>query len=500
MNRRLFARRPSRISALLVLLCCAVWLGDPTPALSHVGSEDVFFEAQAGPYKLFVTVRPPPVIPGVADVQIRAADADIETLRIVPLPLRGDGARFAPTPDVATRLREDPQTFSGHLWMMTAGAWQVRVRAEGKRGVGELAVPVPTLPQRTAEMQRAFAATLALLLGILVFGLISIVGASVGEAKLSPGDPPDANMSDRSRRAMLLTAVLLALGLWGGASWWRAEAELYDRNLYRPLALTALLTGDMLQLTLSNPGGPRPRVDDLLPDHDHLMHLFVLRMPDMERIFHLHPQETGSGVFTQALPPLPAGTYRMFADIVHKTGVPETLTTELTLPNAIAGRPLAGDDSAGDARPLPAAFATRQTTPLQGGGQAVFLREPVPIRARAPRTFRFRIEDAADQPTRELELYMGMLGHAAFVKRDGSVFSHLHPSGSVPMAMLELVQRDGPPAAPHHHEKGAALPAEVSFPYGFPRPGDYRIFIQVKRRGTVETAAFDVKVEPAAHQ
>ena len=88
---------------------------------------------------------------------------------------------------------------------------------------------------------------------------------------------------------------------------------------------------------------------------------------------------------------------------------------------------------------------------------------------------------------------MGMLGHAAFVRTDLSVFAHIHPSGSVPMPALQLAQ----PLNPHagHMMMDGALPAEVSFPYGFPSAGSYRIFVQMKRGGHVETGMFDAKVE-----
>ncbi len=35
----------------------------------------------------------------------------------------------------------------------------------------------------------------------------------------------------------------------------------------------------------------------------------------------------------------------------------------------------------------------------------------------------------------------------------------------------------------------------VDFPYGFPTPGRYRIFVQMKHNTTVETGVFDVTVQ-----
>ena len=35
---------------------------------------------------------------------------------------------------------------------------------------------------------------------------------------------------------------------------------------------------------------------------------------------------------------------------------------------------------------------------------------------------------------------------------------------------------------------------EVSFPYGFPKAGEYRLFVQMKRGGTIETGVFDTQV------
>src|ERR1700760_2832345 len=95
---------------------------------------------------------------------------------------------------------------------------------------------------------------------------------------------------------------------------------------------------------------------------------------------------------------------------------------------------------------MSAADYGRDLTPLARGDKMIWERDPGTPHARQPYLFRFRVEDAAGQPARDMELYMGMLGHAAFVRSDRTVFAHIHPSGSVPMAALALTQTANPHA------------------------------------------------------
>ena len=451
---------------------------------AHIGSPDVFLDAAAGPYRLLVTVRPPHAIPGVADVEVRSTTGDVQEVRIVPLPLTGPGAQFAPVPDRAVRSSEDSQLFVGHLWMMTAGAWQVRITATGGRGPGSIAVPVPTLPQSTLAMSVGLRVLLVALMLTLASGFVAIVSAIVRESRLDAGVAPDARARRRGRIAGTLAACVAIVVVLLGNSWWAVEASNYGRYVYKPLEGTTAIAADgHLALTLHDPGwiGSR-KLDDFVADHDHLMHLFVVS-PTLDRFWHLHPAETATGTFEQRLPDMPQGHYELFADLVHATGVSETVVTQIDAPE-IHGTALAGDDSA--------------FTADDPNTHIVWVRDAQPLTTKRLTMFTFRVDDASGQPATDLELYMGMPGHAVFVRRDRRVFAHVHPAGSASMAALAIGQRalpatDATSDAHAHHASG--LPATVSFPYGFPEPGDYRIFVQVKRSGRIVTGAFDAHIE-----
>jgi hypothetical protein len=231
------------------------------------------------------------------------------------------------------------------------------------------------------------------------------------------------------------------------------------------------------------------------------MHLFVVS-PELDRFWHLHPEEAETGAFEQRLPDMPQGEYAVFADVVHQTGVSETVTGRLTTAS-IHGTPLVGDDSAWSASSSPSYAASGPSRASDGradlvsatadGGRVVWVRDSKPLVPKQLTMFTFRVDDAAEQPARDLELYMGMAGHAVFVRRDLKVFAHVHPSGSAPMAAMAIAMPAMASSDSHAHHDASA-PSTVSFPYGFPEPGDYRIFVQVKRGGRVVTGVFDAKV------
>jgi len=492
------------------------------PCWAHVGSPDVYFQGLAGPYHLTITIRTPAMIPGVADVEIRSADPGVSSIRVVPLYIVGPGAKYPPPPDPLVQSKEDPQFFSGKIWLMESGSWQVRVQVNGAQGAGEIAVPVPAAARNTLPMQKSLGVLLFALMTLLFCAIVSILGAARREGTLEPGQAPEPNQNRRGRFVMLGTAIVVLGILFFGNMWWNSEAR--GRTLemvYKaPPLNVSLQPGGKLVLQMGDSAWHRTRPDtvmtNLIPDHGHLMHLFLIRVPQMDRFYHLHPELTSgsTNAFTIDLPQVPAGHYQVFADIVRESGFPDTMVAEIDLPN-VPGVSLTGDNSEASTHPIPndASLSSSNTDvtekgdidTLSDGYRMVWERGPVPLSANHFVWLRFRLEDPQGKPASDVEPYMGMAGHAEIIRSDRSVFAHVHPDGSVAMAALELTQKN--PYTPAIGN-GSAMMAmqmplpmvkmspEVSFPYGFPKAGEYRIFVQIKRAGHIETGVFDTEITP----
>jgi len=499
-----------RARSLFGLITCLMLA---CPAYAHIGSKDVYEQVNAGPYKLFVTIRTPNVIPGVASIEVRSSGAPITSIGITPTPLTGEASKHPPSSDAMHASTADPAFFTGSLWLMASGSWEVHFDLAGAAGKVNTSIPVPAIPLSILPMQRSLGVMLAVLGVLLVLGITGIVAAAVGQSRLEPGQSPTPSQWRRTLLAGVATFAITCLVVYGGYKWWNGEAAAYAADIYHPLDLEPRLTGNTLDLRIGTFDTDTHTFevrtnDDLLPDHGHLMHLYAIRQPGMDAVFHLHPARVSDKDLRMTMPTMPAGTYRLYADIVHGNGFPETLTAELTIPAGMPTAPLAPEDASG----APPALSQGElgTTYKLPDGYTMQWDRPAELSANTAYAFRFRLVDASGQPASDERPYLGMAGHAAFVKTDGTVFAHTHPEGSAAMQAMMLANggemadssgmggMDGGgmevAGAMHSPAGEAPISPTVEFPYGFPTPGRYRIFIQMKHANTVETGVFDAEV------
>jgi hypothetical protein len=475
---------------------------------AHIGDSNTHFRGAAGPYTVQVVVRHPGVVPGLADITVRVEDAAaVDRVTVRPVQWRL-GLEGAPRPDVAVPVPGAPGLHAAQLWFMERGSYSVHVEIEGALGAGTAVVPVQSLATGTLAMPRGLGFTLVVLGVLLVSGFITIVRAAAGESLLPPGVAPDARTRRRGRVAAGVAMVVLVVVLAGGWRWWSSEDAAYRRTIFRPLAIDASVTGGVdarvLTIAIVDSIWTSGRFTPIVPDHGKMMHAFLIREPGLDVFAHVHPAPIARDTFLVLLPPLPPGSYRLYAEIVHESGFAQTLTHAVEIDAAAVAAvasppPLDADDSwwAGVAAAAGEAMVT-----LDDGATIRWQREEEPVAGR-PIELRFEVSGPAGQPA-ALEPYMGMMAHAALRRDDGSVFVHLHPTGSISMAAqalleerhLGIVAPDAGHAAHATHGAATGAPAveTIIMPYAFPEPGRYRLWIQVMRAGQARTAAFDVEV------
>jgi hypothetical protein len=294
----------------------------------------------------------------------------------------------------------------------------------------------------------------------------------------------------------------------------------------------------------------------VVPDHGKLMHMFLVRAGSMDVFAHLHPQRKDSATYVTPLPPLPNGKYLIFADITRLSGfsetIPDTIEIGSKVPATLVSSDSSGlnrDDTYFTTNPISTSPSNATIsdgimvcgkpgvkTSLPDGSTAIWEHKAgEPFVAGKLYELAFNILDENGKPA-TLDPYLGMMGHAVVMKDDGSVYIHLHPVGSYSMAsqqtMLNRFEKETGPVnwdkltrptvfmdsidqvvatldamreedrnkelmGTMNHEVDAEHPEHsvVTFPYSFPSPGNYRIWIQMKRNGKILNSAFDAIVE-----
>lgn len=294
----------------------------------------------------------------------------------------------------------------------------------------------------------------------------------------APADSHPRRVPARPAPAIALRSLLVAACVViGGASWKQARQDEDHRQLHRPLAVTGVVwqaNGERsYSLTIDDSLWLDPRVGGpVRPVDGRVMHMFLVG--ENGAFAHLHPVMSDSTSFTTALPLLPAGRYRVFADVVHENGFARTLATTLDL--APAKRVLRSNPDPDDGWSAKVEPAADGVAPLAGGATLRRLDGRRPLVAGGDAVLRFALREA-DGSAGRVQPYFGMAGRAVVMRRDGGVHAHLRPRGATSQS------------SPATLDAG-----RIEFPYAFPSAGDYSVWVQLRRGGVVETARFDVTV------
>ena len=528
---------------------------------AHVGSSGVLYQGQAGAYRVLVSLQPPDVIPGTANVTVYIENGDVRSVMARPIYFR-TGDEGAPSADELSAVANQTNQFQGIVWLMAGGATSVQITLDGDSGKSELVVPIAAVSTAQRDMPAGLGVLLSILGLLLVTLLVTAIGASASDGLLKAGVP----LTPKQKRArwmnMGIAAIACTVILYGGSSWWNSWADDYRQFMYKPLEGKAKIINqnnervfqlkiDTLQLAQSRQR--RTTLSYLIPDHGKLMHLFLVRQNTLDAFAHLHPERRDTTTFEAYLPKLPAGKYLVYADIVQRSGFTETITDTIEIP-ALYGDALLKTDPedtyvVSDPINNPKLIPTDENvvicgkpgtkTKLKDGSSVAWEgKNNVAFEAGKPYQLAFEVFDPTGKPA-ELEPYLGMNGHAAIVKSDGSVYIHLHPVGTYSMAAQMSMQnriadttriyrlptdtktfRDSidryianlkamTPAdrdrllmtsmAGMDSKKMEGMKHEnrIVFPYAFPKAGQYRIFLQIKRNGQVLTGIFDATVKDA---
>jgi hypothetical protein len=548
-----------------IIFCLALLL-TVCRSYAHVGSPGVTFEGNAGPYKVIISINPPDVIPGTAAVTVFLEDG-IKGVQVSAKPVYWSvGTDGTPRADLAKSSDTQPGRFDVKIWFMNIGTSSIEVMIDGPKGKGTVLVPVMAISTAKRSMPAGLGWGLLAMAVFLVLLMVTIISSSVGDSQLDPGAELTKRLRRRRAIGSLSALIILVLILWGGRSWWNAEAGNYNKYLYRPLQATTTVNAQNGTLTLhidtiqlNNMGRSRRmnvtrKMNYLVPDHGKLMHLFLIKAGDLDVFAHLHPQRTDSVTFVAKIPNLPVGKYWVYADITRLSGFAETIVDTLVIKDNIFHTTALNtntalipdhDDTYYISNPVDNKIPVRSgaaicglpgiETKLNDGSTAIWMQNPgQQIKANELTMLKFEILGPDHKPAK-LEPYMGMMAHAVILKDDGSVYIHLHPAGSYSMASQKalldriafhepldkylpqsaifadsinrfitrlnamdettrnkILMANMPAMSP---EKDGMMQHQISFPYTFPQPGKYRIWIQAKRNGVILNSAFDAEVK-----
>lgn len=226
-----------------------------------------------------------------------------------------------------------------------------------------------------------------------------------------------------------------------------------------------------LRLTVREPA-THAVVRDFIEVHEKPYHLFVLSH-DLDYYDHVHPQQRADGSFDVDVAFPKPGFYKLYSDFLPLGATPQVVAATI----ATAG--FSGTLASQRARLVPDETLTKTVV-----GMRVQLTLPTDgLVAGRDEKLQYHVVDVATgTPVADLEPYLAAYGHTLVVSEDTLHYVHAHP--------VEL---------PDYGAAAGGGP-DLTFKAMLPKPGRYRVWTQLKRRGVVSTVSFNVAVASPAER
>ena len=480
-----------------------------TSIYADIGHYNFTFEGQAFNQTIRALIKPPGVVPGIANITINTLGQSIDSIKIQPVKWHGKiksyphlkaGPQGAPPPDLLNKLADAENFFEGELWLMDFGAYNINVELFKGNNREIINIPINSIATEIKPMSFQVSLILFCFMLILLFGATNIITIAYRESTTPYNQKIKSEKIKKSRLVMFGSFGLLIFILYAGNKWWNDTEISYRENLYVPMENKVQLISNgnqnILQIFFTDELWLGGMIPDLMPDHGKIMHLYLIH-ENHSQLCHLHPKinKENKNLFEVVLPEIEYGKYYLYMDITLESGFSSTLTNEINyITDNIKQLKYTNLNSDKDDSYISNNF--------QHQLEWVNKKNLFNINENIYLTFQTQTLNGIPS---KIEPYIQMGGHGAILKNDHSVFVHIHPIGTISMASQELYnQNDAIENSGICYFGIAEDSLKIYFknqnsivnfpPINLDKPGDYIMWIQAKSEGEIITQKFDFKI------
>ena len=472
---------------------------------ADIGHNNVVYEGMAGEIPIRVFIKLPGVVPGLADVSIKVFADNINKVTIQPNKKDKDRKSKSPPADIAEPIKGEKNMFSAQLWLMDFGSYSLDVRLYENQNVHRSSIPVNSIASKVIGMNQGTSILLSILLFILFFGAINIIRIAYKDSTELPGKNPDKSKIFNSYIVTVLSLIILSLIIYGGKNWWDKIDIAYQNNIFQTLENKIEIFNNgkdkFMSIEIIDELWKQNRMSDIIPDHGKIMHVYLIS-DNYDMLAHIHPSRyENDDKFIVKMPPVDFGTYYLFMDVTHATGFSHTMTNKIeynedniTFTESIFDIDRDVDD-AWAINSKENRITWKNKKPFYKSGDDIDLE--------------FQVMNNGKPAI--LEPYIKMGGHAALLKKDQTVFVHIHPIGTISMASQEIFQENYIQGIVDQDDicffgfvndskeniiNNVSPNGKVSFPsMKLENTGEYGLWVQVKSSGEVITQKFDFEIK-----